>query len=119
MKYLHRIFKRHATAALVKRALREDRDVSFKTIMACLHLLAGALGESWHRVSREAAAGMVLVMLAKEAALGDYVNEFGWELVLTFVGEHADIVRYVSPRARTDIDAYQTARLETLLAQAA
>jgi hypothetical protein len=116
MKYLRRIFNRRATAELVKRALREDRYVSFKAITACLDLLAGALGRNWYRASREAAAGMVLVMLAKEAKLGDYVNDLGWNLVLTFVGENAEIVRYLSPRAMTEISARQAVQPGALLA---
>ena len=108
MQFLERIFKRQATARLI----------DHKAIVDCIDLLAGA-HENWSDVSREAAAGMVLVMLAKNARLGDYVNDTGWELVLTFIGDHPEIVDYVSPRAMTDIGARQLTRHDGLLARAA
>lgn len=119
MKFIHRILKRQAAATLVRQALCAERKVNRKAIMECIDLLAGAHGENWSRVSREAAAGMALVMLAKQATLGAYVNDSGWELVPTFIDDHPEIARYVSPRAMRDIDVRQATRLDRLPAEAA
>ena len=119
MCYLNRIIKRQAVAAMVRQALRKEQKVTRKAIMECQALLEEALGESWHRASREAAAGMVLVRLAKDSALDEVINDRGWDLVLTFVGDHSRLVAQISPRAMQDIHAWQSARLEALLAHAA
>ena len=119
MKMLKNLFKRRAAATLVRQGLRDEYQASRKTIMDSLELFSGALGDSWSEVSREAAAGMVLVALAKNASLGSYVNATGWQLVLAFIGDHPQLVRYVSPRAIADIGAYRASSIETPLAQAA
>ena len=119
MNFLNRFFRQFAIAALVRQALRKEQKLTRKAIMNCQALLADALGESWHRSSREAAAGMVLVRLAKDAALEDCINDRGWDLVLTAVGDHSRLVTQISPRAMADIYAWQSVRLDLLLARAA
>jgi len=119
MKLIRNLFKKRAAAALVKQGLRDDCQLPGKTIMDSLQLFAGALGDSWQRVSREAAAGMVLIALAKNSSLANYVNACGWQLVLAFVADQPDLVRFISPRAMADIGAYRAADAEPLLAQAA
>ena len=119
MQYINRILKRYATATLVSQGLRREQKVTRRAIMQAQDLLAAALGRGWRRASREAAAGMVLVLLARSAELGDFANEYGWELVLTAVGDHSRTVMEISPRAMPDLRAWQAARLEALLAKAA
>ena len=119
MQILHRIFRRQTIAIMVRQALRDEPRVSRKAIMQGQDLLAAALGASWQSASRESAAGMVLVLLARNSELEDFVNERGWELVLTSVGDHSRVVMDISPRAMSDIRAWQTTRLEALLAKAA
>ena len=119
MKMIRNLFKRHAATALVKQGLKHDVMANRKSITDCLHLLAGAMGESWNRVTREAAAGMALVALNKNSALQESLNDIGWELVLTFLGDHPEYVRHLSSRALGDIDTYQSRRLGCLLARPA
>lgn len=119
MQALIKFLQRQMTAALVRRALRKELKLSRKAIMDCQALLTDALGVSWQLTSREAAAGLVLVRLAKDAPLDDYLNDLGWDLVLTAVGDHSRLVRQISSRAMADIHAWQSARLDLLLAKAA
>ena len=119
MQYINRILKRYATATLVSQGLRREQKVTRRAIMQCHDLLSDALGQSWQRASREAAAGMVLVLLARESELDDFFNDRGWEMVLTSVGDHSRMVMDISPRTMSDIRAWQATRLEALLAKAA
>jgi hypothetical protein len=119
MKLLTNMYKKHAAAALVKQGLRDERQASREAITDSLELFCGSLGDSWDEVSPEAAAGMVLVALAKNSSLAHYVNACGWRLVLAFVGDQPDLVRYVSPRAMADIGTYRAAGIGGLGAQAA
>jgi hypothetical protein len=119
MQFLSRFLKRQINAALVRRALNKHRKVSRKAILEAQVLLEEALGRDWQRTSREAAAGLVLIRLAKDAALEDYLNDLGWDLVLTAVGDHSRLVTQISLRAMADIHAWQSARLDLLLAKAA
>ena len=73
----------------------------------CIFLLANALGDPWKQVSKEAAAGMVLVVLAKNAELRQYLNGKGWRLVLNFVNSNPDLARNLSPRTLGEIFTYQ------------
>ena len=118
MKLLEKMFKGQAAAALVKRGLCDGCQMTRKAIMDSLQLLAGALGDSWQRVSREAAAGMVLVSLAKNASLASYLNATGWQLVMAFIGDHPDLARNLSPRALAEIGTYRLAGIGGLGAQA-
>ena len=119
MQFMINFLQRQLTAALVRQALRKDVKLSRKAIMDCQKLLTEALGVSWQLTSREAAAGLVLIRLAKDATLEDYLNDRGWDLVLTAVGDHSRLVTQVSSRAMADIHAWQSARLDLLLAKAA
>jgi len=119
MKLLKNLFKKHAVADLVRQGLRGEFQMPRETIMDSLQLFSGALGDSWREVSREAAAGMVLVALAKNSSLQHCINATGWKLVLAFVGNQPELFRFVSPRAIADIRAYRTAGADTLIAPAA
>ena len=107
MKLLTNMYKKHAAAGLVRQGLRDQRQASREAITDSLELFCGSLGDSWDEVSPEAAAGMVLVALAKNSSLAHYVNACGWRLVLAFVGDQPELLRFVSPRAMADIGAYR------------
>jgi len=119
MKLLRNLFKKRAAADLVSQGLRSEYQPPREVIMDSLQLFSGALGDSWHEVSREAAAGMVLLALAKNSSLEHYVNATGWNLVLAFAGDHPELFRFVSPRAVADIGAYRAAGVQPVLARAA
>jgi hypothetical protein len=119
MKLLEKMFKGQAAAALVKQGLCDGCQMTRSAIMNSLQLLAGALGDSWQRVSREAAAGMVLVMLAKNKSLASYLNSTGWQLVMAFVSDHPELARNLSPRALADIGIYRSAGIGGFAAQPA
>ena len=119
MKLLAKLFKKTAATTLVRQGLRDERQPSQEAITDSLELFSGSLGDSWDEVSPEAAAGMVLVALAKNSSLAHYVNACGWRLVLAFVGDQPDLLRYVSPRAMADICAYRAAGIGGLGASVA
>jgi len=58
---------------------------------------------------REAAVGMVLVVLVKNARLKDYVNTIGWDLVLNLIKTNPEIAGDIAPGALTEINMYQAA----------
>ena len=112
MKIFDRINKKSNAARLVKGGLANENTASFKQIMDCIYLLANGLGETWKSASKEAAAGMVLIALAKNAELKSYLNNNGWKLVVSFVRSNPNIAKALSPRTMSEIFSYQqTARL--------
>jgi len=116
MKLFNNINKKSNAATLVKHGLASEDTASVKQIMDCIYLLANGLGETWKTASKESAAGMVLVVLAKNIELKKYLNENGWKLVLSFVRSNPKIARDISPRTMSEIFAYQaTAHEPTLM----
>jgi len=78
-------------------------------------LLANGLGETWKTASKESAAGMVLVVLAKNIELKNYLNSNGWKLVMSFVRTNPKIARDISPQTLGQIFAYQATAHEPML----
>jgi hypothetical protein len=115
MKFFDRINKKSSAARLVKRGLANEDTVSFKQIMDCIYLLANGLGETWKSASKESAAGMVLVALAKNIELRNYLNSNGWKLVLSFIHANPKIAKDLSPRTMGEIFAYQATAQQPLL----
>ncbi|MCG6888901.1 MAG: hypothetical protein LJE92_04885 [Gammaproteobacteria bacterium] len=115
MKFFDNLNKKANAAALVKRGLANADTVTFKQIMDCIYLLANGLGETWKKASKEAAAGMVLVALAKNIELKSYLNNNGWKLVLSFIRTNPKIVGDISPRTMGEIFAYQATLQEPML----
>lgn len=111
--------QRGATPRLVAAGLLAERKVARGAISNCIYLLAGSLGDSWRSLSRETAAGMVLLALAKDSALGGYLNKFGWELVIGCIATLPAMANSLSPRALLEIDAYLTAARAARLPAAA
>ena len=95
--------------------LANEETASIKQIMDCIYLLANGLGETWKTASKESAAGMVLVVLAKNIELKNYLNNNGWKLVLSFVRSNPNIARDISPRTLGQIFAYQATAQQPML----
>jgi hypothetical protein len=115
MKFFNNINKKSNAALLVKHGLANEDTASFKQIRDCIYLLANGLGETWKMASKEAAAGMVLVALAKNIELSNYLNNTGWKLVLSFVYANPTIAKDISPRTMGEIFAYQATAQEPML----
>ena len=115
MKFFNNINKKSNAATLVKLGLANEDTASVKQIKDCIFLLANGLGETWKSASKEAAAGMVLVVLAKNIELRNYLNNNGWKLVLSFVRANPKIAKDISPRTMGEIFAYQAAANQPVL----
>ena len=50
---------------------------------------------------------MVLIVLAKNDELKNYLNTTGWKLVLSFVKSSPEIAKDLSPRTMNEILSYQ------------
>ena len=116
MNLFNNFYKKTTAAMLVKEGLADEATASSKQIKDCIVLLANGLGETWKTASKEAAAGMVLVALAKNDALKNYLNNNGWNLVLTFVHANPKIAKAISPRTMGEIFSYQASAPQAMLA---
>lgn len=103
-------------SALVKRCLANEKMANHKQIMDCIFFLANGLGETWRSASKEVAAGMVLIALAKNAELKNFLNSNGWKLVVSFVRCNPYIAKNLSPRTMDEIFTYQQAIPAPMLA---
>jgi hypothetical protein len=116
MNLFNNFYKKTTAATLVQQGLANQATASSKQIKDCIVLLANGLGESWKSASKEAAAGMVLVALAKNDALKNYLNNNGWNLVLNFVHSNPKIAKAISPRTMGEIFSYQASAPQAMLA---
>ena len=55
-------------------------------------------------MTRETAAGMVLVVLAKNVRLRDYINAAGWDLVLNLIKTNPELADDIAPKTLTEIN---------------
>jgi hypothetical protein len=94
-------------AKLARTGIAQQESVSLEQIRRSISLLTRSLGETWESESKEAAAGMLLVALANNSDLRQYLNDIGWRLVERFVTAHPEIASNISPRVVGDIFAYQ------------
>jgi len=94
---------------LVENGLVSEQAISREEILDCVFLVADIMRETWQTMSRETAAGMVLVVLAKNARLKDYVNTIGWDLVLNLIKTNPEIADDIAPGALAEINMYQAA----------
>ena len=106
MLLLDRLTRKSATADLVKRGLENQETVTTKQIRDCIYLLANAMGDTWKQASKEAAAGMVLMALAKNRALQSFLSACGWTLVAELLRSNPRLKRDLSSRMRDEIDFY-------------
>jgi hypothetical protein len=111
MKFLDNFNKAGAAADLVRRGLANGESVNGKQIRDCIFLLENALGETWKKTSKQAAAGLVLIALARNRALDQFLNACGWTLVLSLVQTIPAITREISPGRRAEIHSYQSGQL--------
>jgi len=115
MKFFKNFNKKSSATTLVREGMVNQESVTIKEITDCVFLLAHNTGEAWKSASKEAAAGMVLIVLAKNFELKNYLNATGWNLVLSFVKSSPDIARGLSPRTIDEIFSYQLAAREPML----
>ena len=107
MNFLKNINKEVSATTLVKQGLVNEDTVTMKEISDCIFLVADVMRETWKYVSKEAAAGMVLVILFKNTMLKNYLNTAGWDLVLTFINSNPIIAGDISPGTLAEINSYQ------------
>ncbi len=115
MNLFNNFYKKTTAATLVRQGLANGATASSKQIKDCIVLLANGLGENWKSASKEAAAGMVLVVLAKNDALKNCLNNNGWNLVLNFVYSNPKIAKAISPRTMGEIFSYQASAPQAML----
>ena len=65
MNFLNRISKSASTAKLVEDGLVNNEIATRKEILDCVFLVADVMREKWKSMTRETAAGVVLIVLAK------------------------------------------------------
>ena len=107
MNFFRNLNKKSAAADLVQRGLANQDAVSAKQIRDCIFLLANGMGDTWKQANIESAAGMVLMMLAKNSALKTLLNACGWKLVLGMLQSYPRLERDLSMKLRGEIRAYQ------------
>ena len=95
------------SATLVINGLARRDSTSHKQVREHMLRLARGLGEIWKSASREAAAGMVLLALAQNRDLRQYLNNHGWNLVIDFVTANPEIAKHISPRTIGEILSYE------------
>jgi hypothetical protein len=109
MNFFKNINKGASAATLVKQGLVNEDTITMKEIRDCIFLVADVMRETWKSWSKEAAAGMVLVVLSKNAMLKNYLNAAGWDLVLIFIKSNPNIAKDISPGILAEINSYQVA----------
>ena len=109
MNFFKNIFKSDSTAMLVENGLVSEQAITEKEILDCIFIVADVMRETWQTMTRETAAGMVLVVLAKNAKLKDYINAIGWGLVLNLIKTNPEIADDIAPETLADINLYQAA----------
>lgn len=119
MSFFNNFNRRGATAQLVESCLVDKPAVNRQQIADSIYLLAGAMGDDWNSAGREASAGMVLALLAKDSTLGNYLNSRGWDLISGLARSHPQIAARLSPRARAEIEAYPGTGRQSSMANAA
>jgi hypothetical protein len=114
MRFFDNFNKTSAAAELVRRGLANREAVNGKQIRDCIYLLENALGETWKKASKQAAAGMVLIALARNKALDQFLNGCGWTLVMSLVQTNPAITRDLASGKRAEIQSYQMGRAAAL-----
>jgi hypothetical protein len=114
MNYFNNLNKKARVAELVKRGLENRDAVSGKEIRDCIYLLENAMGDTWKSTSKHAAAGMVLMALAKNSSLARFLNSCGWFLVLNLVQSTPRITRDLPSGKRAEIHSYQAGQMTAM-----
>ncbi len=101
--------KSTTTARLVEIGLANGEAITRKEILDCEFLVADVMREKWGTMTKETAAGMVLVVLAKNGLLKDYINSAGWELVSNLIKTNPELADDIAPGTLAEISLYQAA----------
>jgi hypothetical protein len=109
MNFLNRISKSASTAKLVEDGLVNNEIATRKEILDCVFLVADVMREKWKSMTRETAAGVVLIVLAKNAMLKDYINVTGWALVSDLIKKNPEFAKDMAAGTITEIKSYQAA----------
>lgn len=109
MSFLKNLNKSDNTARLVENGLVNEEAVTRKEILDCVFLVADVMREKWRSMTRETAAGIVLVVLAKNSTLKDYINASGWVLVSNLIKANPEFAKDMAPGTLAEINSYQTA----------
>ena len=109
MALFDRFNRKSRITELVRAGLANGESTTVKQIRDCIYLLRNALGDTWQMASKEAAAGMALVALARDVTLQRYLNCDGWKLVLSFVSANPEMAGSLSPRIASEIHCYREA----------
>ncbi len=109
MNFFKNMNKSTATARLVEIGLANGEAVTRKEILDCEFLVADVMREKWKTMTKETAAGMVLVVLAKNAMLKDYINAAGWELASNLIKTNPELAKDIAPGTLAEISLYQAA----------
>jgi len=112
MNLFKNINKDTRTASLVENGLSNVHARTRKEVMDCIFILADVMREAWRTMTIETAAGLVLVVLAKNAMLKNYLNAVGWDLVLDLVKANPDFAEDIATGTLAEINLYQAASLE-------
>ena len=107
MNFFKNLNKSATTARLVENGLVNGEAVTRKEILDCEFLVADVMREKWKSMTRETAAGMVLVVLAKNARLKDYINATGWALVSNLIKTKPEIAKDIAAGTLMEINSYQ------------
>ncbi len=109
MNFFNNINKSASTAQLVEKGLVNKEVATKKEILNCVFLVADIMREKWKTMTKESAAGIVLVVLAKNVLLKDYINATGWALVSNLIKTNPEIAKDIAAGALTEISSYQVA----------
>ena len=109
MNFLYNINKSASTAKLVEDGLVNNDVATRKEIRDCVYLVADVMREKWKTMTRETAAGIVLVVLAKNAMLKDYINATGWALVSNLIKTNPEFTKDIAAGTLTEINSHQAA----------
>jgi len=107
MNFLNNINKSASTAKLVENGLVNEEVVSRKEILDCVFLVADVMREKWKTMTRETTAGIVLVVLAKNAMLKDYINATGWALVSNLIKTNPEFAKDIAAGTLAEINSYR------------
>ena len=107
MNFFKNLNKSATTARLVENGLVNEQAVSRKEILDCVFLVADVMREKWKSMTRETAAGIVLVVLAKNTRLKDYINAAGWQLVSNLIKTNPEFAKDMAAGALAEINSYQ------------
>ncbi len=109
MNFLNNLNKSASTAQLVENGLVNKEVATKKEILDCVFLVADIMREKWKTMTRETAAGVVLVVLAKNVLLKDYINATGWGLVSNLIKTNPEIAKDIAAGTLMEINSYQAA----------